>query len=160
MKDSVELCQRFGRARREESCIVVLDERPDRPVEKLESVQRLQESIVQGYTPQQGAPSQAEEEAKQRNREQAAVRSILSNKRKQEYSSVAELNEFVNKMTGLLEESCCKSGTTFSHRMTYRTILRSVPDIVGSGMTKKEAKRNCALNMLSKLEQEMASMML
>jgi ERCC4-related helicase len=51
MKDSVELCQRFGRARTTDCAIVVMVERHDRPLEFLEKVRQDQDEIVQSYDP-------------------------------------------------------------------------------------------------------------
>jgi hypothetical protein len=51
MRDSVELCQRSGRARQLDSSIVLLDERPDRPLATLETARDLQDVIAGQYDP-------------------------------------------------------------------------------------------------------------
>ena len=157
MKDSVELCQRFGRARHEESSIVVLDERPDRPMEMLESVRSLQETIAQQYDPRvANASTDSHDEAlKQRSRERNA-RSVLENERRRIDSPVATLNEFVKKTKAFFEESC-SSQPPFVYTMSYSSVLRSIPDIAEQGPNKKEAKRLCAAKMLAALEADMRS---
>lgn len=156
LKDSVELCQRFGRARHEESSIVVLDERRDRPVEMLESVRNLQETIAQEYNPSTSSSgfSPAEEEAKQRDRERNANQSVLFNLSKQEGSPVASLHLYVKKTKAVLEESCSPK-QPFVVTMSYRSILRSISGISHEGSNKKEARKNCAAKMLQALRAEM-----
>ena len=51
LKDSVELCQRFGRARALKCSIVVLEERHDRPLVFLEQIRLHQDELVQTFTP-------------------------------------------------------------------------------------------------------------
>ncbi|KAL3826330.1 hypothetical protein ACHAXA_003654 [Cyclostephanos tholiformis] len=46
LKDTVELCQCFGRARQKTSSLALMSERKDRPLAALKDVQRRQESII------------------------------------------------------------------------------------------------------------------
>jgi ERCC4-related helicase len=81
MKDSVELCQRSGRARQQDSSIVILDERPDRPLSALETARNVQDDIVARYEPST-APSvdQGAERTSQLSREHTAYRFIFVDK--------------------------------------------------------------------------------
>lgn len=156
IKDSVELCQRSGRARHEESNIVILDERPDRPLGMLESVQALQDSMAQEYNPSSAtsASSTLDEERKQRHREQLASRTVLQNTSKRAETPVAALNEYVKKTKAILQESCSR-GPPFVYTMTYSSILRSIPSIQQQASSKKDARNKCAVRMLAALDVEM-----
>lgn len=72
MKDSVELCQCFGRTRQENSLTVVMDERRDRPVKNLKEVQCRQDDIMETFAPSQAKRDKASEKNAQRNRERGA----------------------------------------------------------------------------------------
>ena len=156
LKDSVELCQRSGRARHEESNIVILDERPDRPLEKLEAVRALQDTMAQRYNPNMAssASSNLEEENKQKSREQSASRTVLQNIPKRTASPIAALNEYVKKTKAILQESCSR-GAPFVYTMSYSTILRSIPAIQCRAPSQREAKKKCATRMLAALDTEM-----
>ena len=69
MKDSVELCQRFGRARQEDSSKVVMDERRDRGVTRLQQVKQRQNGIIQEFDPSKVSQSQKTDMAAQKSRE-------------------------------------------------------------------------------------------
>eukprot|EP00977_Amphora_coffeiformis_P023728 scaffold14064_cov177-Amphora_coffeaeformis.AAC.5 len=156
LKDSVELCQRSGRARHEESNIVILDERPDRPLERLEAVRALQDTMVQRYNPNMDSSlsSNFQEENKQKSREQTANRTVLQNISKRTTSPVAAINEYVKKTKAIFQETCSR-GTPFVYTMSYSTILRSIPAIKCQASSKKEAKKKCAVRMLAALDAEM-----
>ena len=153
LKDSVELCQRFGRARHQESSIVVLDERPDRPLNLLASVEKLQDSIVQNFDPKSvHLVNEETEKAKQRDRERQA-RSVLLQGISLE-TSLQSINLYVKKTKAVLEESCSPK-QPFVVTMSYRSILRSISGISHEGSNKKEARKNCAAKMLQALRAEM-----
>lgn len=156
LKNSVELCQRFGRARSAESSIVVLDERLDRPLEILETVHALQEQIVQEYEPQpfNSSDNQLDEMRRQQSREQTACQTVLSNaEMRQDAASVTSLQLFVKKTKALFQEECRKH-TPFYYTMSYSTVIRSISVVGSQATSKKEARKLCASKMLLALEED------
>lgn len=155
MKDSVELCQRVGRARHHDSSIVILDERLDRPVSLLESARLLQDTIVQEYTP--GTLHQVDDEEaerkKQYNRESNAFQSVLRNHQQVMANPVACLNLFVKKTKGHLLEEFRSSGGSFNCSLTYKSILRTIK-VDSRGRTKKISKKQCSLELLGILTRD------
>eukprot|EP01082_Thalassiosira_pseudonana_P009278 g8229.t1 g8229 contig29:45842-48019(-) len=51
LKDTVELCQRFGRARQKTSCLTLMSERKDRPLTDLKDVKQHQDTIIKDFDP-------------------------------------------------------------------------------------------------------------
>jgi len=155
LKDSVELCQRFGRARQVESSIVVLEERHDRPVSNLETVRVLQDELVQDYNPSANdAASDGTERRRQTDRERSAFRSILENVSKCQMSPTAAMNDYVKKTKALktVEYRRLQDGT-FRCTMRYKSAIRSLK-ADATGTTKKIAERGSALLMLKMLTNE------
>lgn len=151
MKDSVELCQRFGRARQEIRAIVVLDERHDRPVELLEMVKAKQENIVQNFDLNKVEKDEEIERSKQKQLESKAYRTTLL---KKDWSNpVQALNEYEQKTKGNLDCTCHPRDNGFHCKITYKSILRTLDTSVHWGTTKKEAKALAALEALTHLEE-------
>lgn len=152
LKDSVELCQRFGRARHIDSSIVVLDERQDRPLGLLESVRELQDDIIQKYDPATIEIDEGAENLKQENRERQAkvVLQGLSL-----VDALASLNLYVKKTKAdLVEDFGTENGEAVC-MLTYRSRLRSAKGN-GRASSKKAAKRAAALALVRLLWKEAA----
>lgn len=148
IKNSVELCQRFGRARQQDSSIVVLDERADRRIPSLERVRETQESIIADFDLSRMARmDDAAELQKQQSRERNAA-SVLQ---QIDASPLASLNLYVKKTKAHLDESYHQGKCV----LQYKTILRTVEaqsNLVTQ--SKKAAKRRCALKLLEALKAE------
>jgi hypothetical protein len=149
MKDSVELCQREGRARQNDRAFVVLEQRPDRPVSKLRLVQQCQEEIIQTFNPSSVNQTSERNMAAQKQREIHA-RSLLSGADDQDCLSV--LNWFRQKTKAQLEDSTSSTQNgKIIFTLTYTSIRVSV-EAVGEGKSKKAAKAVAAKALLEKLK--------
>lgn len=150
LKDSVELCQRFGRARQGESAIVVMDERRDRPIEMLKRVKRQQDNMISAYNPN-AVPKDNGAAAKiaQKNREVSASK-VLFDRNKCNTSPLGSLNEFLQKTKSSLVENFDKLNGVFQCKLKYESNITCVV-AVGIGESKKKAKTQSALNLLEKL---------
>lgn len=158
MKDSVELCQRVGRARHHDSAIVILEERPDRPVSKLEAARQLQDTIVEEYNPQLVQVNEEDQRQRQSHREKTGYQSVLQQKHHRNGNPVAALNLFVKKTKSHLLEEFQRNmgdGGGYTCSLTYRSILRTIV-VESKGSTKKGARNDCALKMLEVLTHEMS----
>ena len=150
MKDSVELCQRFGRARQEDSLRVVMDERKDRPVTKLQQVKQRQNEIIGAFDPCHKQPdNDAKLSAAQKNREKNAE-TVLEDTVGSLKAPVAVINLYVVKTKAHLKNKVSQNGEEFHHEMTYKSILKSVA-ATGTGKSKKQAKAACALKVIEQL---------
>lgn len=152
LKDAVELCQRTGRARDPDSCIVILDERPDRPLTMLENVRAMQDAIAEAYVPSSIAMNQETARSRQLNREQTALRSILERHPRSPQHSLKAMNEFTSKTRALLTDDFRIGGDGRFHcTLTYQSNLRSLT-VNEVNTSKKIAKQFCALSLLATLE--------
>ena len=89
----MELAQRFGRARQADRCIVVMDERHDRPIHCLEEVRREQDASIEEFQPAALAHDAPAEKGAQHNRK-CGARVVLDNPTN---SPVADLNLLIKK---------------------------------------------------------------
>lgn len=149
LKNSVELAQRFGRARQTERRIVAMDERRDRPIARLEQVRREQDNIIENFQPAQAAHDQEAERAAQRNREQGASQ-LLSLTNEAKDNPLHALNLYVKKTKAVTTESVRKHQNGFLFEWTYRTPLRDLR-AEGHASSKKAAKLACAVKLLGAL---------
>jgi len=145
IKDSVELAQRFGRARRAERRVVAMDERHDRPLQRLENVRREQDALIEKFEPRASPRNPAAELEAQQSRERGAV-DVLQ----QDANPVLVLNLYVRKTKAVSEESCRKDGASFVYMWTYQTSLRDI-QAEGAATSKKAARTQCAANLLAQL---------
>jgi len=145
IKDSVELAQRFGRARRAERRVVAMDERHDRPLQRLENVRREQDALIEKFEPRASPRNPAAELEAQQSRERGAV-DVLQ----QDANPVLALNLYVRKTKAVSEESCRKDGASFVYMWTYQTSLRDI-QAEGAATSKKAARTQCAANLLAQL---------
>jgi ERCC4-related helicase len=152
MKDSVELCQRYGRARALESSIVILDERRDRPVELLERVRAIQDTIVNEFDPSTVGINVAEERQKQKGRERTAYQSVLCHEKCLK-SPVLALNEYKTKTRASLIEQWSDCDRQFRCTLQYKSILRTLTESA-DGSSKQEAKTICSGRLLDELKRQ------
>lgn len=150
LKNSVELCQRFGRARDQDSSIVLLEERPDRPLALLESVRSRQDTMVREFNPSESTVDEGAEKKKQLDRERNAFNAVFL---RSSTSPVADVKQFVSKTKASLIEDCVRVGDTFKCIFKYRSILRTIV-AEAEASNKKLAKKNCASVLLNLLKTE------
>jgi len=150
LKNSVELAQRFGRARQADRCIVVMDERHDRPIHRLEEVRREQDALIEEFQPAALARDAPAEKAAQRNRE-CGARIVLDNPTN---SPVADLNLLIKKTKAHSEDHTRKApgGNEWQCTIEYSTVLRSL-SAEAFAASKSDARKACALQMLAELQQ-------
>lgn len=139
MKSSVELCQRFGRARQDNSSTVVMEERKDRPVARLQEVKRRQDDIIVAFDPSKMYHADSDM-ATQKCYERSAF-SILANESRCLMIPIAALNEYITKTKASIEHKPSKNSWKFHHEMGYKSIIRS-ESATATGHSKKEAKLN------------------
>jgi superfamily II DNA/RNA helicase len=152
MKDSVELCQRYGRARAHESSIVILDERHDRPVTLLEDVRQMQDIIIEDFNPNNIGINISEERNRQKHREQVAYNSVLCNE-KCSASPVLALNEYKVKTKASLSEEWSSVSGGFQCSLEYKSIIRTLQSSA-IGDRKQEAKTLACRELLQQLQRE------
>jgi hypothetical protein len=147
MKDSVELCQREGRARQVNCAFVVMEERPDRPISALRKVQRVQEGVIQTFEPSMVEGSRQEEFDRQLNRE-ANARNVLDGA-----NSMQTLNIYRQKTKGHLDESHseCKVHRTHTIKLQYYSVRFSVVAEC-TGPSKKLVKQAAAKMLVEKIK--------
>ena len=146
LKDSVELAQRFGRARREERRIVAMDQRRDRPIARLEQVRREQDVLIANFDPNQAVRNLDAERVVQKAREAGARQLLLTAGE----NPVATLNLYVKKTKAYTTEASYQHSTGWTYVLTYETSLRN-ERAEGCALNKKVAKKMCASNLLGLL---------
>lgn len=151
LKDSVELAQRFGRARQADRRIVVMDQRRDRPIEFLEAVRREQEALIARFEPAQGALDVRKEEDAQRSRERGARAVLLT--AIDDKNCLQTLNLYIKKTKARISEVAEKRGGQWAHTWSYSTVLR---ELVAEGVAGKKdvARKIGAKNLLEQLRAE------
>jgi hypothetical protein len=154
LKDTVELCQRFGRARQKTSLLTLMSERKDRPLSVLKDVKTRQESIIKGFDPTQNQNMSMARQQSIRDRERAAF-SILKDTARCEHSPLECLNMFCAKTKAVVKKDSLECGPDklFRCKLLYSSISKN--DIVGSGegTTKKQAQHLAATNILNRLRE-------
>jgi hypothetical protein len=155
MKDTVELCQRAGRARQEDCSFVVMEERKDRPVAMLQNIESIQERIISRFDPKKiKSIANVELNASaqyQRNKQAASLLNPCNREDSTDYLSL--LNIYRQKTKGELTIKDLSTGIgSFLIQLTYTNILRST-SCQGMGPNKKAARQDAARNMIAKLKQ-------
>jgi len=151
LKDSVELCQRFGRARAEESSIVVMAERVDRPISRLEEVRQRQDLIIEKFDPANlDVVPQINIFTLQNQRENSAGKSILSNEVVCTNSPLHALKMYVDKTKAVLNIDIRVTDRCFKSSMRYKSPLRDI-EVSKQAGSKKKAKIMCATEVLQQL---------
>jgi superfamily II DNA/RNA helicase len=149
MKDSVELCQREGRARQTDCAFVVMEQRPDRPVSKLRKVKECQDNIIRTFDPSNVKQRRGHDIQAQKHRE-ASAHEILT---RADHNYVSLLNLYRQKTKAHLEE--CHSYTPAGKRVVtvkYSSVMRTSVEAEGVGLSKKEAKQAAARALLKLLK--------
>lgn len=155
LKNSVELCQRFGRARQLESSIVVLDERQDRPLDQLEAIRKHQDDTISSFQPGNHNYNDEEETQKQKSRELNAYRQVLDGKTsKLTESPLLSLNLLVKKTKAALEEKWESKGHRHVCILSYKSLIRT-SETKAEDSNRKDAKRSAATALLDTLEKQM-----
>jgi len=159
LKNSVELAQRFGRARAEDRRVVLMDQRKDRPIAKLQQARRQQDDIIHAFrSPTSGADAAkvtASQRIAQYNRERGA-RNVLQINNHDNASSAVSLQAcklYGKKTKAHLTETMTKqpeAGGGWLHTWEYESVLRRLK-AEGRGPTKKTARQLSAANLLNLL---------
>lgn len=151
LKDTVELAQRFGRARREDRKIVVMDQRPDRPISVLKEVKCIQDIQIEGFTPSAETRDINAEREAQANRELNA-RPLL-HIQFNDSNVLQSLKEYVKKTKATETEHSYKDKVAddWVHVWSYSTLLKE-KTATAKGQSKHIARKKCALALLTALK--------
>ena len=153
MKDSVELCQREGRARQADCVFVVMEQRRDRPVARLRQVQTSQEHIIRNFNPVSVTLKTAAMMQSQSDRQRHANRWLLEQPCNRSDWQAA-LNFYRQKTKGNVEESLLISDAgSRSVKLTYTNPTFSM-EAEGTGFTKKAAKYQAAHKLVLMLREK------
>lgn len=152
LKDTVELSQRFGRARQKSSSLTLMSERKDRPLSALKDVKMRQESIIKEFNPENKKISLARQQS-QIDRERAAF-SVLKDAARYERSPLEALNKYAAKTKAVAKIESMESGPDkiFRCNYVYASLSRTV-DGIGEGTTKKQAQHTSAMSILNQLRE-------
>lgn len=151
LKDTVELAQRFGRARHKESSLTLMTERRDRPLAALKDAKKLQDNIIKEFDPVQTQKTLMSRQQSQMDRERAAA-PLLTNRAKIERSPLESLNIYAAKTKAVLktESLAQRPDGTFCCKIEYVAMSRRIGGI-GVAATKKRCKHEAALRILEQL---------
>lgn len=152
LKDTVELSQRFGRARRKESSLTLMSERKDRPLYALKDVKVRQESIIKEYNPSMNKQVSNARRQSQKDRERAAF-SVLMDEAKCKRCPLEVLKVYAAKTKAMAKEVSMDLGPDkmFTCKYVYESLTRTVEGI-GENSTKQQARNKSALTILMKLQ--------
>jgi len=153
LKDTVELSQRFGRARQKDSSLTLMSERKDRPLSALKDVKVRQERIIKQYQPfAEKHISQARKQS-QADRERAAF-SVLAGIAKCELNALEVLKIYAAKTKAVVKETLMDLGPDkhFTCKYEYASLTRTVAGM-GTETTKQQARNVAALNILTQLRE-------
>jgi len=153
LKDTVELSQRFGRARQKDSTLTLMSERKDRPLSALKDVKMRQESIIKEFNPATNKKVSQARLQSQNDRERAAF-SVLIDEARCKRNPLEVLNMYAAKTRAVSKMESMESGQDriFRCSWVYSSLTRTV-DGRGEGNTKKQAQNQSALIILDKLRQ-------
>jgi len=150
IKDTVELSQRFGRARAMNSSLHLLSERKDRPLVALKDVKKRQDSIIHSFCPRDEHSISSRSIQSQHDRERAAY-ALLKDRDRCNHSPLEVLHTYSSKTKAVVREDIIKrDGSVFHCSLIYASRSCNITGS-GSGTTKKEAKRNSATVILDQL---------
>ena len=154
LKDTVELCQRFGRARARSSSLALMSERKDRPLSALKEVKKHQDSIIKDFEPSKTKQQQMSRQQSQNDRERAAS-SLLQDTDRCEVSPLECLNMYAAKTKAVVDTEYIRMGVnrSFDCRLKYTSINRSMVG-VSNAAAKKKAQHQAALNILEQLRED------
>jgi hypothetical protein len=154
VKDTVELCQRFGRARNKYSSLSLMSERKDRPLTALKEVKKHQDSIIKDFDPSKSKQHVISRQQSQNDRERASS-SVLKDIDRCERSPLECLNMYAAKTKAVADTEYIRLSPDrmFRCKMTYKSLNRTV-DGSGEAQTKKKAQHSAALSILKQLRED------
>lgn len=151
LKDTVELCQRFGRARQKTSCLTLMSERKDRPLTDLKDVKQHQDIIIKDFDPVKNQQKLMARQQSQLDRERAAS-TVLQDTVRCEKSPLECLNVYAAKTKAVAKTESFELGSDRKYRcaMMYSSLSRNAEG-TGEGTTKKQAQHKAAMIILKQL---------
>jgi hypothetical protein len=156
MKDSVELCQREGRARQADCAFVVMEQRRDRHIGTLRNVQRNQETIIRNFDPKSAEETRQKNLTAESQRQVGANRWFLLQQCDNDSNYLQVMNMYRQKTKAHLDESWSMTASDGKHCVTlvYSNMCLSI-DAEGRGLSKKVARQSAAQTLVVKLKQLM-----
>lgn len=152
VKDTVELAQRFGRARQKDSSLTLMWQREDRPLSALKDVKIRQESIIKAFNPALNQDVSQARQQSQNDRERAAF-TILTDMEKCERSPKEAMNVYASKTKAVVREFMVQgTDKIFRCKFVYSSVNRTVEG-EGEGTTKKDARHKSASKILDRLRE-------
>lgn len=150
LKDTVELAQRFGRARQTTSSLTLMSERRDRPLSALRDVKRQQESIIKDFDPSKER-NVARQQQSVRDRHRAAFPILLDTDRC-ESSPLEVLNMYAAKTKALAKTDYIEAGfdKIFRCKISFSNLLMNIEG-KGEGNSKKQSQHLAAASILDQL---------
>ena len=154
LKDTVELAQRFGRARQISSSLSLMEERKDRPLSALKDVKKQQDDIIKAFDPSKSEHLARREEQSQKDRHRAAFSSLLTDIKRCESSPLEVLNMHAAKTKAVAKLEYIEAGPDkiFRCKISYSNQLLAI-DGKGEGTTKKQSQHQAAANILNQLRE-------
>lgn len=155
IKDTVELCQRFGRARQKTSSLTLMSERKDRPLSALKEVKKHQDSIIKDFDPSKGKQQHTISRLQSQNDRERASSFILQDVARCAGSPLECLNIYAAKTKAVADIEYTRLGPdkNFESKVVYKSITRIVQGC-GKGATKKKAQHQAALRILEQLRED------
>ncbi|KAL3917443.1 MAG: hypothetical protein SGPRY_006401 [Prymnesium sp.] len=159
LNNSVELAQRFGRARQAEPRIVAMDERRDRPIARLQEVRREQDLLIEKFKPKEAKRDSKAGRAAQHTLEQGARELLLAVKDyknetnmspTQKSKALDTFNQYVTKTKATSTKEMHQVSNGFRFELTYKSPLRDYR-VEGNGTSKKRARMAGTMKMLTML---------
>lgn len=152
LKDTVELAQRFGRARQITSSLTLMSERRDRPLSALRDVKRQQDSIIKDFDPSKGE-NFARQQQSVRDRHRAAFPVLLDTVRC-ESSPLEVLNMYAAKTKALAKTDYIEVGfdKIFRCKISFSNLLMTIEGR-GEGNSKKLSQHRAAASILNQLRE-------
>lgn len=144
---AVSLVQGRGRARQKDSSLIVLSERADRPVSKLEEAEAQQLHLMHTFQPIRN-PEEMEREHEQRRKEQQSrERSARAYLRLPGKNATTSVQLFAKKTKVDIQNNLYKEGKLWCCSLSYSSVLRNLT-AKGLAVGKKNAKKAAMAEML------------
>ena len=152
LKDTVELAQRFGRARHKTSSLTLMSERSDRPLTALRDVKKRQDSIIKGFDPSK-VKNLARQQQSLKDRHRAAF-SILADIARCKSSPLEMMNIYAAKTKAVTNVEYFEAGLDrlFCCKISFSNLLITVEG-KGEGSTKKKSQHRAAAIILNQLRE-------
>lgn len=152
LKDTVELAQRFGRARHKTSSLTLMSERRDRPLSALRDVKRRQDCILKDFDPSK-VENLARQQQSLKDRHRAAF-SVLADVARCKSNPLEILNIYAAKTKAVTNVEYFEAGLDrlFCCKMSFSNLLINVEG-KGEGSTKKKSQNRAAAIILTQLRE-------